>query len=249
MNHYPIDREKVEALKNSIQETEFWGNILARPAGNDFEIAYGHHRLFALQELGEKEVEIQVRKLSDSRMLQIMANENHDNWHSSPAVINETVAAAKEYLDGELARCESWERVNTFIKSLFESPESFTKTKQTGVGQTTILKFLEKKKPPARWRTAGVGAVQGPGVEGACFNRGWSSQALQPRKMRDLNRRGRVEVQSRNQKVDVIPSNKTRPINNAVLAEFRFHFPASAFAQLHAALRQPPPHPCLQCLF
>ena len=28
---YPIDREKVEALKISIGETSFWDNILARP--------------------------------------------------------------------------------------------------------------------------------------------------------------------------------------------------------------------------
>lgn len=146
MNHYPIDREKVEALKNSISETEFWDNILARQTSDGFEIAYGHHRLFALQELGIKEVEIPVKNLSDSRMLQIMANENHDDWHSSPAVINETVAAAKEYLDGELARCESWELLNKNIKQLFESKERFSQIKNSdnGVGQTTILKFLGK---------------------------------------------------------------------------------------------------------
>lgn len=144
IDKYPIDREKVEALKTSINETEFWDNILARPAGKFCEIAYGHHRLFALKELGIKEVEIPVKEIPDGKMIQIMANENLSDWKQSPAVINETVAAAKEYLDGELARCESWERVNTFIKSLFESPESFTKTKQTGVGQTTILKFLGK---------------------------------------------------------------------------------------------------------
>jgi len=45
-------------------------------------------------------------------------------------------------LNAQLAKYESWERVDKSIKSLFISPESFTKTKQTGVGQTIILKFL-----------------------------------------------------------------------------------------------------------
>lgn len=53
-----------------------------------------------------------------------------------------TVQAVRNFLNKEIAKYDSYERVNESIKSLFESPESYTKTKNTGVGQTTILKFL-----------------------------------------------------------------------------------------------------------
>lgn len=200
MDHYPINREKVETLKASIQETEFWDNILTRPKtehssivqrelfiqydseheGNwdiedvvvgpeleedsDYknpvfvetrksskkyeqplvEIAYGHHRLIALKEVYGEEyiVDVPVKEIHNAYMIKIMANENMESWAQSAAVINETVKVARDYLNGELAKADSWERVNESIKSLFSSPESFTKTKQTGVGQTTILKFL-----------------------------------------------------------------------------------------------------------
>jgi hypothetical protein len=49
------------------------------------------------------------------------------------------------FLNAELAKYETWDRVNKFIKSLFASPESFTKTRQTGVGQTTTYLRSNKK--------------------------------------------------------------------------------------------------------
>jgi len=53
-----------------------------------------------------------------------------------------TVLVAKEYLDGELAKYETWELFNKSIKQLFESEAQWRNTKSKGVGQTTILKFL-----------------------------------------------------------------------------------------------------------
>jgi hypothetical protein len=52
-----------------------------------------------------------------SLMLKIMAEENL-NWTTSPAVVNETVLAAKEFLDAELAKYETWETSDKFIKGL-----------------------------------------------------------------------------------------------------------------------------------
>ena len=149
MKSYPINREKVESLKISINETTFWDNILVRPGkgvvwveeddehsrmshgiighysfevcdkdGNFedyenpfFEIAYGHHRMIALKELGIEEVDIPIRDLDDGQMIRIMANENLDDWKTTPAIYTETVLVAKEYLDGELAKYESWEEL------------------------------------------------------------------------------------------------------------------------------------------
>ncbi|MCF7944426.1 MAG: ParB/RepB/Spo0J family partition protein [Spirochaetia bacterium] len=143
IENYPIDREKVELLKASIKETDFWDNIIVRKKDNHyFELAYGHHRLEALKELGIKEINIPVKELDDAQMIKIMANENLDEWRHNTAVINETVLAAKTFLDGELAKDDKLGTSNSFIRGLFESQRAFETTKGLGVGQTTILKFL-----------------------------------------------------------------------------------------------------------
>ncbi len=100
MKRYPIDEEKVSQLAKSMQDTTFWDNILARPAENGFyEIAYGHHRLFALKKVMPKgTVDIPVRPLKDDEMLRIMANENAEDWGSSTATDYETIRTVREFL-------------------------------------------------------------------------------------------------------------------------------------------------------
>src|SRR5476649_782891 len=104
MTRYPIHREKVEALKASIRSTGFWDNVLARKAseGKHYELAYGHHRLQALHELvNEKmlepdfQMELPVRPLDDGTMIQIMANENVQEYRATAEVIDETVRVAR----------------------------------------------------------------------------------------------------------------------------------------------------------
>ena len=143
---YPIDRDKIRALKISINETTFWDNIVARKNNGKFEIAYGHHRLVALKELGIKKVDIPVRQFDDAMMIRIMANENLDDWSLRPAVIHETVLTTKEFLDAELSK---YETINDFQKSdLVKIPglkgkeNEFKSLKTRGVGRDTILKFL-----------------------------------------------------------------------------------------------------------
>ena len=62
-----------------------------RKMSGKVEIAYGHHRMVALQELGIKEVDIPVKALDDATMIKIMANENMEDWETNTSVINETV--------------------------------------------------------------------------------------------------------------------------------------------------------------
>lgn len=139
--HYPIDRRRVEILKNSIDSTGFWDNILGRKnKDGEIEIAYGHHRLVALKEaLGPNaEVEINTRPLSDEDMLKIMANENETMFEHDPRVIIETVKQAKQFL----------ERNPEVVKKLLKdekrpgqkgnsSPEG-----QIEVGKALICRFL-----------------------------------------------------------------------------------------------------------
>ena len=145
MGKYPVDREKIEALKISIGETDFWDNLLTRQQNGEYQIAYGHHRLIALQELGIKEVNLPVRKLDNATMIRIMANENMDHWKSNPAVTLETVRAARDFLDAELAKYDTWEeykKVYPLLSKGITKEANYQSLRSRGVGGETILKFL-----------------------------------------------------------------------------------------------------------
>lgn len=106
---YPVDRMKVDALKASISETTFWDNIVARQKNGFYEIAYGHHRLIALQELKIDEIDIPIKDIDNATMIRIMANENMEYWKYDLAVRVETVRAVRNFLNTELAKYDSWE--------------------------------------------------------------------------------------------------------------------------------------------
>src|SRR5262245_25152839 len=103
LERYPIDRDKVDALKTSIKDTTFWDNLLARRQNGAFELAYGHHRLIALKELRVDEIDIPVRDLDDDHMAKIMSHENMEEWGHSSTIEQETVRAIIEgYAEGRL---------------------------------------------------------------------------------------------------------------------------------------------------
>lgn len=96
---YPFQEDKLEALQESIEQTGFWNNLVAREGEDDaLEIAYGHHRLEALRRTYDAEhvINIEVRDLSDEQMLKIMARENMEEWGSSAMIEMETVRAVVE---------------------------------------------------------------------------------------------------------------------------------------------------------
>ena len=146
IDQYSIDEEKVKALMNSITEKTFWDNILVRShptKKGKYQLAYGHHRWVALKNLNYEEVDISVKPLDDATMIQIMAEENL-NWSTSPAVIIQTVKAAKEFLDEELKKHKNWESMKStgnFASSLFEDEHGFRRSKG-GVGRDVLMKFL-----------------------------------------------------------------------------------------------------------
>jgi len=105
IDRYPIRRDKVAALKESLRTTGFWGNVVARLEDGKPQIAYGHHRLVALrEEYGpDRKVDLIVRDLPDEAMLKIMARENMEEWGTSAAVEHETVRAVVEaYAAGKI---------------------------------------------------------------------------------------------------------------------------------------------------
>ena len=95
---YPINRTKIDALKESIDATGFWDNIVARVVGGKAQIAYGHHRIQALKEVFKPNhvIDLIVRNLTDDIMIKIMARENMEEWGSSASVEHETIRAVVE---------------------------------------------------------------------------------------------------------------------------------------------------------
>jgi len=79
-------------------------------------------------------------------MIRIMANENFETYNAKPTIRNETIGAVKKYLDGELAKYDTWEdfSVNNSINTkLFTSNREYQNCKKhNGVGQTVITNFL-----------------------------------------------------------------------------------------------------------
>lgn len=147
VNNYPMNEEKVRMLAESIKQTGFWDNILARKQNGGFQIAYGHHRLAAVREVFKPtdEVDIPVKELSDALMIKIMANENMDDWKATPQVIDETVRVTKRFLE--------------------EHPEEVKKVTPTGatpgiIGGVTICKFLGWNKTRVRYSLERLGLIE-----------------------------------------------------------------------------------------
>ena len=95
----PLNAEKVEALRESIRTTGFWDNVVGRlNAKGKPELAYGHHRIEAVKKEynANHEVDLIVRDLDDTQMLQMMARENMEEWGASFSVVLDTIKVAVE---------------------------------------------------------------------------------------------------------------------------------------------------------
>ncbi len=151
INQYPIDKNRVEKLKASIKRTNFWGGLVCRPdtdEKNKYQLAFGHHRLQALKEIGIKEITIKAIQYSDAQMLQAMADENRETGQHDIRILINTIEQVKKYLDEELAKYENIKELPHCLINLLDSKKEqdkatqFGNIKSKGVGQTTILKFL-----------------------------------------------------------------------------------------------------------
>ena len=146
MKNYPINQEKIQSLTNSINQTGFWDNILARKNNGNIQIAYGHHRLVVLKKLFKPDdyVDIPVRELDDSMMIRIMANENDENWGTSPQIIDETVIVVMEYLKSQsyLNKIEKRGKPGQYFEAFEGLPLPETRESQYSIIAYQISKWL-----------------------------------------------------------------------------------------------------------
>jgi hypothetical protein len=77
-----------------------------RNAEGKAEIAYGHHRLAALQKIfpPTQKVQLIIRPLSDAMMLQMMVRENNESYKTSISVLLESIrATVQAYAEGKVS--------------------------------------------------------------------------------------------------------------------------------------------------
>jgi hypothetical protein len=156
LDRYPIDREKIDNLKISINKTGFWDNVLVRPHPTEegaYELAYGHHRYQALQEIKIDVIDAPVKMLTDVQMIQIMADENYEYGAKNPKIVNETVASAKKYIEDEInGKNAVYDDLEQWCKDLFDGEDGFKQSMRNfrvgqeyhpyRVGRSTIQRFL-----------------------------------------------------------------------------------------------------------
>jgi len=154
IERYPINREKVAALRESLRTTGFWDNVVARQGENGHpELAYGHHRQVALKEEfgSDHKVNLIIRLLDDEHMLQIMARENMEEWGTSAAIEQETVRAVVEaYAEGKIGLAKPEGRTDLRYAPSFVAGEHKRVTAEFPYTAQTVAKFLGWMQPSGK---------------------------------------------------------------------------------------------------
>lgn len=74
-------------------------------------------------------------------LLQMMINENMSDWAPDTVTINESVRAAKQFLDKELAKYDKWEALGAATQRSIDK-FNFDRVKREGVGISMLSKFM-----------------------------------------------------------------------------------------------------------
>ena len=101
IKHYKLRQDVLDELRESIESTTFWDNLLCRRHNGHVECAYGHHRLAALKNAkgfgpGFK-IDVAIKDLTDADMLRIMYRENHDVYGGR---VDTTMEGVKKTVEG-----------------------------------------------------------------------------------------------------------------------------------------------------
>lgn len=106
VERYPLVKEKVQALMISQKDVGFEGVLPARRRGDNYEVAYGRHRLEACTRLHgpEHKVRLAVRERSDEEMLRLALWENRDEWNTTfYTEMQQVRAVVQAFSEGKIA--------------------------------------------------------------------------------------------------------------------------------------------------
>jgi ParB-like chromosome segregation protein Spo0J len=101
MKLYPIDRDHVVELRDSIDDHGFFGGVKGRRRNGKVEIGCGHMRIEAARKAKLDSVPIFIDDLDDDAMLRLMTDENALQSGANPgAVMNEVAAITRRLIEG-----------------------------------------------------------------------------------------------------------------------------------------------------
>ena len=72
----PINQSTVDKMVASITDLGFWGGLAVRKVGDSYELAFGHHRLEALRQIGEAKADLNIVGYDEDQMVRAMVVEN-----------------------------------------------------------------------------------------------------------------------------------------------------------------------------
>jgi hypothetical protein len=109
IENYPLNPDKIENLRQSMRDTGFWKNVIVRESPTQpgkYELAYGHHRIAAgIKELGKDyEHWFPLEHYNNYQMMQVLTNENSDDWSSPVEHWMLAVEVARDWLETALDR-------------------------------------------------------------------------------------------------------------------------------------------------
>ena len=153
---YVYNQKKIDSLKESIADTSFWENLLARKTKDGrIELCYGHHRLQAIKQLVEEgmveyaEIRINVRsdvEIPNEVMLKILIQENKDEWGEEAGNLTMSLLQVQAHLETLLPASKTKDdflkRLGSSAGALKVDERSFTRMKNAGVGASVIQQFL-----------------------------------------------------------------------------------------------------------
>lgn len=149
---YKISEEKIERLIASYDNSGFWdGSIQARPhptKEGKYQIAFGHHRVEAAKRQGIATLGLVVAKRSNAEMLQMMHDENAEEFkHDALVAIEDIGAVIGAYERGEI-------ELETPSK---DGPKGSTVILPAGkiYSLATVARFLRWTKPSDGQATSG----------------------------------------------------------------------------------------------
>ena len=118
-DHNPVRAEQVNKLVESIGRTGFWDNIVVRKSPTEsgaYELAYGHNRLAAIQQLNITEVDIPIRALTDWDMFLCMVDENNTQQNVTTEIVMENISVGANLLESYIRQSETAEEFAERIK-------------------------------------------------------------------------------------------------------------------------------------
>jgi len=99
---YPIDKEHVTELLNSMHEHGFFGGLKGRRVNGKVELGCGHARIEAARKAKMDSIPIYIDDIDDDTMLRLMTDENatQQGGTNAGAVLNEVSAVARRIVEG-----------------------------------------------------------------------------------------------------------------------------------------------------